>query len=707
MSLKTCFILIIFLILNEDWICVFISKSDIQICNNFLQNKSANSTQNQNLNCTKKLVLSLSIENGKMEDTDSIEAYVTEVTNVDGEVKQLVNPFKLQISKTPVYAIYPTIYFQDFNYRPTEQIVISDIFSCTDGDLASDPTCGWAYTNSNQKTSISYSQGFCCKCDFSQIIGIDNTNRNRGSSCDLLNLGKGSATAHCLRYDKLWYSAYEVKQYQINYDINIFIIKKLENNTFSTESIALNPSNTVSISQNKTIIGRLIGDFQPPTPPLDFTQNYLTIPVFPSTHTMVLEGPLNWMLIPKSMFSSDGRDCDRIGVSYYAFRSQSNQCKMKIGDCLNNQIYNLYMDDLQLILAGKWPKYLLSQNKDLVYSFYENKQFGYKLNGVFNSLITLEIIADDIKFVINVSQGIIDYVKIQTFEAKSNDGLLEAQITNSGNMTAQFSVSFNCSQYVLPILSSDFSLKPFESYKISKNIYSLNQDSRQHICNITLKNSIGDITDSKSSYFYTTNTIIKNNQSPNETNENNTNYDSNITPDYISLECKTLCPGFFDFLCFVAHSCWGFFFRTIGVMIILLLLLIFIYKSFRNKLWCRLIDKITKKSEKEKSSPKFEKEFLKNEIYYDKQMFINFDNSIFDFTSVNLCSCFSIPVILTYNVVNNDDSIYNIKSIKFQGKFKQIIDSNFNEEFKLDLVIRMINENSNFMTEFPLFSIIN
>lgn len=41
--------------------------------------------------------------------------------------------------------------------------------ACIDGALASNPTCGWAYTVSGSK--VANSQGFCCQCSFSQLTG--------------------------------------------------------------------------------------------------------------------------------------------------------------------------------------------------------------------------------------------------------------------------------------------------------------------------------------------------------------------------------------------------------------------------------------------------------------------------------------------------------------------------------------------------------
>ena len=114
----------------------------------------------------------------------------------------------------------------------------------------------------------------------------------------------------------------------------------------------------------------------------------------------------------------------------------------------------------------------MSQDKVTNYDFYsesqDTKKFSYKLDGIFNSLINLEINADDIKYVTNVSNGQIDYLNINTFESLSNDGYLEMQVTNSGSLTAQFSISYNFSEYILPLLSEQMSLNSFQSTIIKK-----------------------------------------------------------------------------------------------------------------------------------------------------------------------------------------------------------------------------------------------
>ena len=59
---------------------------------------------------------------------------------------------------------------------------------------------------------------------------------------------------------------------------------------------------------------------------------------------MVSEGVLNWMLFPKNYFTLDGRECDKIGVSFYAFRTHggNDRCKMELGE---DGFYYPFMND--------------------------------------------------------------------------------------------------------------------------------------------------------------------------------------------------------------------------------------------------------------------------------------------------------------------------------------------------------------------------
>jgi len=256
----------ILLIAIERYLSIIVANSKLEICansskpNNVNFSLSVNQTEKLetfSLECKEKITVSLAIDNSQYGDSNYLEAYIYEVDSKEtnnnnnfvgndknNSKKKLQNPIRINIRKSSVYIEYPSIYAQTFNYKPSEQVIISNIFSCEDGDLAQKPTCGWTLNSLSQK--IPFSQGFCCKCDFAQIIGINNTDRNRGNTCRFLNLSNGSATAHCLKYDPLWWSAYEINNYNIVYQIEITVTyMDNENKNELRIKNKLNPKNKI------------------------------------------------------------------------------------------------------------------------------------------------------------------------------------------------------------------------------------------------------------------------------------------------------------------------------------------------------------------------------------------------------------------------------------------------------------------------------
>ena len=121
-----------------------------------------------------------------------------------------------------------------------------------------------------------------------------------------------------------------------------------DNKIIST--LELSPQNIISIDGNKNILVKLIGDFLPNDLfPRDLSNKFLLIPTSPKNHINVKQGNYNWMLVDKTKFSLDGNECDKIGVGFKAFNSQSEKCNVESGSCLNNQIYHLYQSDIQKI----------------------------------------------------------------------------------------------------------------------------------------------------------------------------------------------------------------------------------------------------------------------------------------------------------------------------------------------------------------------
>lgn len=559
--------------------CVsFVGKSSIETCSN---------NGVDSMNCNRKIYLAFTVQNAELSETDSFEVVLNGITNTTtGDTDMLLNPIKITISKTPVYAIYPVIYVQDFNYHPKEKIVSTDLINCEDGDLSSNPTCGWQYDIHSGK-KIPHSQGFCCKCNFGQIIGTSSSSK-RGSQCQMLNLGIGSATAHCLVYDELWWGAYEIKNYSFDYTVSITIQNYTHIN--SSEIMYLSPSDIIATTPDKNIIARIIGDFLPSTLPIDYSEYYLLIPKHPISHSMVQAETKYWMLVKSSLLTFDGSECDKIGISYYAFRTQGDRCEVGVSTCINNQIYDLLQSDNERIQKGQKPLYLINEYIHSKFFFFASAQYDVLLaelmEGNANTLITLELNADDVKFIINVSEGAIDYVKVDTFESMSNNGVMIIQITNTGETTSKYYISYNCSGSVLPINGREFSLSPMQSIIISENVYTTVVNETQHTCIVVLKDSLGNITDQQQVQFNSTKSISNSNQNG-FGNVNSSNDSINVNEE---LTCKEYCPEVWGFTCFIAYSCWWYLIRAVLLVIALVGIVVIIIILIKKRLFCKCLN---------------------------------------------------------------------------------------------------------------------
>ena len=82
---------------------------------------------------------------------------------------------------------------------------------------------------------------------------------------------------------------------------------------------------------------------------------------------------------------------------------------------------------------GEAPLYLVSSVGDFApYADAEGKQYvAFTLQSARNSLVTLTLNADAIRFVIAESTGRIDSLTIDDFEAQSSRGRLSCAVTNT------------------------------------------------------------------------------------------------------------------------------------------------------------------------------------------------------------------------------------------------------------------------------------
>ena len=172
------YFLVIFL-QNKSYFSSLLSSSTVKKCYN-------SSTY---MNCSEKILVSLSLENAQMAGSEVLNAFITELASENNSNANLKTPLKITMGKSQVFAIYDLIYFQDFNNKPMEDVIESNVFTCEADYYDSNPTCGFAKDPTGAR--ILYSQGFCCKCSWLDILGLDNEELTRGKICKTLNIASG------------------------------------------------------------------------------------------------------------------------------------------------------------------------------------------------------------------------------------------------------------------------------------------------------------------------------------------------------------------------------------------------------------------------------------------------------------------------------------------------------------------------------------
>lgn len=101
-------------------------------------------------------------------------------------------------------------------------------------------------------------------------------------------------------------------------------------------------------------------------------------------------------------------------------------------------------------------------------------------------------------------QGIIDYVKISNFEAFSNNGNMNIMITNTGQLTAEFDLFFDCDSTINPLSFQKFFLNALESKIMNIALSTSDVNDKNHTCEVFLKDAIGQTLDTEIVNFTTT-----------------------------------------------------------------------------------------------------------------------------------------------------------------------------------------------------------
>ena len=407
------------------------------------------------LDCAHRMVVSLAIASGQR-GTEEIQAVVdrsgsSSATSTTAPERTLEAPLRISLTKTETIVRYPVTYLQTLNAAPREQIIPNlGLGGCEDGDLASNPTCGWVLS-SVDGSRIPNSQGFCCNCGFDQMLGFTGSTSTRAAELQCGLFGDAQS-AHCLRMNDLWYSTYSLGPPQLHFTIIVAVTQA--NGTLADYTLELGPHAPGATSPDGKVTARLLGDLSAYTGdmrPLGETK-YLMVPSAPATHARVLAGAGAWLLVDKTAVTLDGTVCNKIGVSYTAFRQQPSACTSLAGSCLHNQPEDMQLADEQRIARGETPLYRATAIG--AWSSYADSRSGaqyvaYRSTTNRNSLVTLTLNADAIRFVIAESDGRIDSVVVANFEAQSSMGRLLCAVTNIGAITADYSLRLSCTAAIL------------------------------------------------------------------------------------------------------------------------------------------------------------------------------------------------------------------------------------------------------------------
>lgn len=532
-----------------------------------------------------KFVLALSVENGQ-NGTETVEATFSRASDGAGGTRQLQTPWRIELRKTRVMIRYPIAYVRSFNAQPVEEVVVLPSLGCADGSAAESPTCGWAVRDG---TRVADSQGFCCTCDFLQTIGAsDELTRATSLSCDLFT---SQQSAHCLRFGSLWYSAYAVGPAETSFTLELGITSYVDGGNASEpvrrqEVLEIGPGAPGARSADGKIIARLLGDFARPaeTPNLEF--KYLTVPSSPANHERVLAGVAEWMLIDRSLFTTDGTECNKIGVSYSAFRHESDRCAKRAGSCLGGQLESYRAADAARAAEGRAEQHMVPSFGAFSHVYAAesaNHYIAYAWPGMQASVVTLEMAADDVRFITNNAPGEIDMAEVDDFEALSSDGRLVVRFTNVGTIISDFTVSVDCSEGapdIMPVAAQRRSVRPYFSETVEFALRSESPLQAEMSCRVRLFDSVNAITDETDVAFSTGALVVDRGAQDGEVVGRGpaieTSGAGSAAADGMSGTglfqaagrlCDSQCASLVDVQCFVLLSCWGHLGRLLGLAV--------------------------------------------------------------------------------------------------------------------------------------------
>ncbi|MCO5611194.1 hypothetical protein L7F22_065444 [Adiantum nelumboides] len=209
----------------------------------------------------------------------------------------------------------------------------------------------------------------------------------------------------------------------------------------SATRLTLNPNNLVDVNNDKTVIARLEGDLLSYKMPPSFSSVFLSHPPNPNRINAS-----EWLIIDRHKYTESGAVCDLIGSSYEAFTLVNLPCTRNVGYCLSYQLGDYIKEEVNRMARGLQP-YLSVARYGAVHSSKNAHNIEIlliPLNQTQNSIVVLELSADNLEFIVSRSPGKIISVKSSKFEALSHDGYSDITVVNTGELVAAFTLGVDC-----------------------------------------------------------------------------------------------------------------------------------------------------------------------------------------------------------------------------------------------------------------------
>ncbi|KPA85907.1 hypothetical protein ABB37_00219 [Leptomonas pyrrhocoris] len=479
------------------------------------------------INCTKKMVVTLTVEAGQQADEESLvflNSAVDETTSTGTATNTTTTvnfaPIAITTSRSAVRYRYPIFYVQNYNAKPYEATVKGRLLNQCNADFDSGTaTCGIAYDAFSK--AIPFSQGFCCDCSMCQTLGFCVPDARANQACNLFD---AYTTASCLRFGQRWYSGYTIGSYITWLTLNVTVSRNITADppNGSNGIVQSMTQQTVVLQLSPSVLGdnagggwgasaRLVGSFAPTDQPLDLTSRMLFAPALPLTDERVRAGAAEWIVLPNTLVTLDGTECNKVGVSYEAFASQGNRCNLRPGSCLSSQLEDYRTSDLARVAAGKKAQYMATGYGDFDLERVWNTSaspaeqvspyISYIAASPAAAMIVLTVDADDLEYHIGVANGKILSAALNnaTLEADTRDGVLSAVIQNVAAVTGRLVVSVeNCTKGVFPMAAQVLSLGAQQQFALRFNVYM--QDyavSADANCSVVVRNAEEVVTDTR------------------------------------------------------------------------------------------------------------------------------------------------------------------------------------------------------------------